>query len=137
MLNLLAKNKLSLILIAASLSVGYLYYSQTKDVATLEQKLKQRKEQLKIKDQEIVALKKAHKKQINALISLGEQEDREERELEVKTRVITKIIRETADAPESKDWSSTPLPENVIDKLRSIHDSVRNSVSAGTDTSSL
>lgn len=133
MLNLLAKNKLSLILIAASLSVGYLYYLQTKNVATLEQKLKQRQEQLAEKDQEIAALKKAHKKRVDALISLGEQEDREEKELEVKTRVITETIRETADAPESKDWSSTPLPENVIDKLRSIHDSVRNSRSSSAN----
>lgn len=106
---------------------------QTKNVATLEQKLKQRQEQLAEKDQEIAALKKAHKKRVDALISLGEQEDREEKELEVKKVIITETIRETADAPESKDWSSTPLPENVIDKLRSIHDSVRNSRSSSAN----
>lgn len=132
----LGKNRYILILIAAAASVTYLYHMQTKNVATLKERLEQRNEQIeKIKKdaaQEIKLLQASHVKKVEALQNLAQRTRREAAALRNRITEADDIVREIPNAPESQDWSSTPLPENVVSSLHSIPNSLRNSISSET-----
>lgn len=130
-MSFLLKNKGPLLLLAAFLALAYFVYTQVQNIATLEEKLKQRQQELEQAAEEYrkeiertVAL---YNENIVALNELSSQVKEEAAALREKELEIRTILEDIESAPESKDWANTPLPSNVISGVHAIHIKLRNS----------